>query len=79
MSNELARGPATAEGSRLLRQVLRIVTHPATIVAGVISGLLFGFFCPSRLTRWCRLQNFTSPWKRWYATSAISIWRDWWQ
>jgi Na+/H+-dicarboxylate symporter len=46
MSNELARGPATAEGSRLLRQVLRIVTHPATIVAGVVSGLLFGFFLP---------------------------------
>jgi Na+/H+-dicarboxylate symporter len=30
----------------LLRQVLRIVTHPATIIAGVVSGLLFGFYLP---------------------------------
>jgi Na+/H+-dicarboxylate symporter len=27
-------------------QVLRIVTHPATIIAGVVSGLLFGFYLP---------------------------------
>ena len=30
----------------MLRQVLRIVTHPATIIAGVVSGLLFGFYLP---------------------------------
>jgi proton glutamate symport protein len=30
----------------LLPQVLKIVTHPATIIAGVVSGLLFGFFFP---------------------------------
>ena len=30
----------------MLRQVLRIVTHPATIITGVVSGLLFGFFLP---------------------------------
>jgi proton glutamate symport protein len=40
--------PATAiaEGIRLLGQILRIVTHPATIIAGVVSGLLFGFYLP---------------------------------
>ena len=48
LSNELARAPATAiaKGNRLLGQVLRIVTHPATIIAGVVSGLLFGFYLP---------------------------------
>ena len=30
----------------MLRQVLKIVTHPATIIAGMISGLLFGFYLP---------------------------------
>ncbi|PSO32524.1 dicarboxylate/amino acid:cation symporter [Bradyrhizobium sp. MOS002] len=30
----------------MLRQLLRIVTHPATIIAGVVSGLLFGFYLP---------------------------------
>jgi hypothetical protein len=48
LCNERARAPATAiaKGNRLLRQVLRIVTHPATIIAGVVCGLLFGFFLP---------------------------------
>ena len=30
----------------MLRQVLRIVTHPVTIIAGVVAGLLFGFYLP---------------------------------
>ena len=30
----------------MLRQVMKIVTHPATIIAGVVCGLLFGFFLP---------------------------------
>ena len=30
----------------MLGQVLRIVTHPATIITGVVSGLLFGFYLP---------------------------------
>ena len=30
------------------RHVLRIVTHPATIIAGVVSGLLFGFYLPEQ-------------------------------
>ncbi|WP_368508580.1 cation:dicarboxylase symporter family transporter [Bradyrhizobium lupini] len=38
--------PAIAKGNRLLGQILRIVTHPATIIAGVFSGLLFGFYLP---------------------------------
>ena len=37
---------AIAKGNRLLRQVLGIITHPATIIAGVVSGLLFGFYLP---------------------------------
>ncbi len=31
----------------MLRQVLRVVTHPATIIAGVVCGLLFGFYLPT--------------------------------
>jgi proton glutamate symport protein len=30
----------------LLPRVLKIVSHPATIISGVVSGLLFGFFFP---------------------------------
>ena len=30
----------------MLRQLLRIITHPATIISGVVCGLLFGFFLP---------------------------------
>jgi len=41
----LWRKSATAKGNRLGR-ILKIVTHPATIIAGVVSGLLFGFFLP---------------------------------
>jgi hypothetical protein len=38
-------GGARAVGGRdkIESQVQRIVTHPATIIAGVVSGLLFGF------------------------------------
>ena len=55
-----ARAVSGRDKIEVLRQVLKIVTHPATIIAEVVSGLLFGFFCPSRPTRWCRSRNFTS-------------------
>jgi Na+/H+-dicarboxylate symporter len=41
-----ARAVSGRDKIEVLRQVLRIVTHPATIVAGVVSGLLFGFYLP---------------------------------
>jgi proton glutamate symport protein len=37
-----------AKGNRLLRQIMKIVTHPATIITGVVCGLLFGFFLPTQ-------------------------------
>src|SRR6188508_1509623 len=50
LSNERTRASATAiaKGNRLLRQVMKIVTHPATIITGVVCGLLFGFFLPKQ-------------------------------
>jgi hypothetical protein len=41
-----ARAVSGRDKIEVLRQVLRIVTHPATIIAGVVSGLLFGFYLP---------------------------------
>src|SRR6478736_7316498 len=41
-----ARSVSGRDEIEVLRQVLRIVTHPATIIAGVVSGLLFGFYLP---------------------------------
>ena len=41
-----ARSVSGRDKIEVLRQVLKIVTHPATIIAGVVSGLLFGFFLP---------------------------------
>jgi Na+/H+-dicarboxylate symporter/ABC-type amino acid transport substrate-binding protein len=41
-----ARSVSGRDKIEVLRQVLRIVTHPATIIAGVVSGLLFGFYLP---------------------------------
>ena len=50
LSNERTRVAATAmaKGNRLLRQIMKIVTHPATIITGVVCGLLFGFFLPKQ-------------------------------
>jgi hypothetical protein len=31
----------------VLSQVLRIITHPATIIAGLLCELLFGFYLPN--------------------------------
>ena len=41
-----ARAVSGRDKIEVLRQVLKIVTHPATIIAGVVSGLLFGFYLP---------------------------------
>src|SRR6476646_3239996 len=41
-----ARAVLGRDKIEVLRQVLKIVTHTATIIAGVVSGLLFGFFLP---------------------------------
>ena len=41
-----ARAVSGRDKIEVLRQVQRIVTHPATIIAGVVAGLLFGFYLP---------------------------------